>query len=54
MTVKEAVELAKKGRAYAQRTKYREAMAYYNKALSIDPKFAEGWCLRAVGADRYR
>jgi len=47
MTVKEAVELAKKGRAYAQRTKYREAMAYYNKALSIDPKFAEGWYLRA-------
>ena len=47
MTVKEAVELAKKGRAYAQRTKYREAMAYYNKALSIDPKFAEGWFFRA-------
>jgi len=48
MTVKEVVELAKKGRAYAQRTKYREAMAYYNKALSIDPKFAEGWFLRAL------
>jgi tetratricopeptide (TPR) repeat protein len=47
MAVKEAVELAKKGMAYAQRTKYREAMAYYNKALSIDPKFAEGWFLRA-------
>jgi len=47
MTVKEAVELLKKGRAYAQRTKYREAMAYYNKALSIDPKNPEGWYLRA-------
>jgi protein O-GlcNAc transferase len=47
MTVKEAVELLKKGRAYAQRTKYREAMAYYNKALTIDPKSPEGWYLRA-------
>jgi tetratricopeptide (TPR) repeat protein len=47
MTLKEAVELAKKGRAYAQRTKFKEAMAYYNKALSLDPKFAEGWYLRA-------
>lgn len=47
MTVKEAVELLKKGHAYAQRTKYREAMAYYNKALSIDPKNPEGWFLRA-------
>jgi Flp pilus assembly protein TadD len=47
MTVKEAVELLKKGRAYAQRTKYKEAMAYYNKALAIDPKSAEGWYLRA-------
>jgi tetratricopeptide (TPR) repeat protein len=47
MTVKEAVELVKKGRAYAQRTKYKEAMAYYNKALEIDPKYLEGWYLRA-------
>jgi Flp pilus assembly protein TadD len=47
MTVKEAVELLKKGRAYAQRTKYKEAMAYYNKALTIDPKNPEGWYLRA-------
>ncbi len=45
--IKEAVELLKKGRAYAQRTKYREALAYYNKALSIDPKIPEGWYLRA-------
>ena len=47
MTTKEVVELLKKGRAYAQRTKYKEAMAYYNKALSLDPKFAECWYLRA-------
>jgi Flp pilus assembly protein TadD len=47
MTVKEAVELLRKGRAYAQRTKYKEAMAYYNKALEIDPKNPEGWYLRA-------
>ena len=47
MTVKEAAELLKKGRAYALRTKYKEAMAYYNKALSIDPKSAEAWYLRA-------
>jgi Flp pilus assembly protein TadD len=47
MTVKEAVELLKKGRAYAQRTKYKEAMAYYNKALTIDPKNPEGWYFRA-------
>jgi Flp pilus assembly protein TadD len=48
MTVKEAVELLRKGRVYAQRTKYKEAMAYYNKALSIDPKNPEGWYLRAL------
>ena len=47
MTTKEAAELLKKGRAYAQRTKFKEAMAYYNKALTLDPKSAEGWCLRA-------
>ena len=33
MPIKEAVELLKKGRAYAQRTKYREAIAYFDKAL---------------------
>ena len=47
MTVKDAVELLKKGRSYAQRTKYKDAMAYYNKALDIDPKSPEGWYLRA-------
>jgi Flp pilus assembly protein TadD len=47
MTVKEAVELLKKGRAYAQRTNYKEAMAYYNKALTLDPANPEGWYLRA-------
>ena len=47
MAVKEAVELLKKGRYYAQRTKFREAFAYYNKALALDPKNPEGWYLRA-------
>ena len=47
MALKEAVELLKKGRYYAQRTKFREAFAYYNKALSLDPKNPEGWYLRA-------
>jgi tetratricopeptide (TPR) repeat protein len=47
MTTKEVVEVLKKGRAYAQRTKYKEAMAYYNKALSLDPKYPESWYLRA-------
>ncbi len=47
MTVKEAVELLKKGFAYAKRTKYKEALAYYNKALSLDPNNPEAWYLRA-------
>lgn len=47
MTVKEAVELLRKGLAYAKRTKYKEALAYYDKALALDPKNPEGWFLRA-------
>jgi Flp pilus assembly protein TadD len=47
MTAKEAVELLKKGLSYARRTKYKEALAYYNKALSLDPNNPEGWYLRA-------
>lgn len=47
MTVKEAVELLRKGLAYAKRTKYKEALAYYDKALALDPKNPEGWSLRA-------
>ncbi|MEI7857666.1 MAG: tetratricopeptide repeat protein [Methanomicrobiales archaeon] len=47
MTVKEAVELLKKGLAYAKRTKYNEALSYYNKALSLDPNNPEAWYLRA-------
>jgi Flp pilus assembly protein TadD len=47
MTVKEAVELLKKGLSYARRTKYKEALAYYNKALSLDPDNPEIWYLRA-------
>ncbi|MDP3396450.1 MAG: tetratricopeptide repeat protein [Methanoregula sp.] len=47
MTVKEAVELLRKGLAYAKRTKFKEALAYYDKALALDPKNPEGWFLRA-------
>ena len=47
MTSKEAVELLKKGLAYARRTKYKEALVYYNKALSLDPNNPEAWYLRA-------
>ena len=47
MTVKEAAELLKKGLSYARRTKYKEALAYYNKALALDPHNPEGWYLRA-------
>ena len=47
MTVKEAVELLKKGYSYARRTKYKDALAYYNKALSLDPNNPEAWYLRA-------
>ena len=38
MTAKEVVELLRKGLSYATRTKYKEALAYYNKALTLDPK----------------
>ncbi len=47
MTVKEAAEFLKKGHSYAKRTKYKEALAYYNKALSLDPNNPEAWYLRA-------
>ena len=44
--LKEVVELLRKGSAFARRTKYKDAMAYFNKALSLDPRYAESWCLR--------
>ena len=47
MPLKEAVELLRKGIAYAKRTKYREALAYYDKAISLDPKYPDGLVLRA-------
>ncbi len=47
MALKEAIELLKKGHAYAKRTKYKEALGYYNRALSLDPRCAEGLFLRA-------
>jgi len=47
MTAKEVVELLRKGLSYAKRTKYNEALFYYNKALSLDPNNPEAWYLRA-------
>ena len=47
MTAKEVSELLRKGLSYARKTKYKEAMLYYNKALIIDPKNPEAWYLRA-------
>ncbi len=37
MQVKEVAELLKKGKSFAQRTKFREAIAYYDRALTLDP-----------------
>jgi len=48
VTSKEIELLLKKGRAYANRTKYKEARAYYDKAISLDPSNPEAWCLRAA------
>ncbi|MFY9801087.1 MAG: tetratricopeptide repeat protein, partial [Methanoregula sp.] len=49
MTTTQEVEgLLKKGRAYAGRTKYKEALAYYEKALALAPNTAEAWYLRAA------
>jgi Flp pilus assembly protein TadD len=48
MTAKEVEQLIRKGRAYASHTKYREALAYYEKALALDPSNPEIWCLRAA------
>ena len=48
MTTNEVIGLLRKGRTYASRTKYKEAIAYYEKALSLDPKNPEAWYLRAV------
>src|SRR5512136_1475931 len=48
MTPKEVDGLLRKGRLYAIRTKYKEALAYYDKALSLQPNNPEAWYLRAV------
>jgi tetratricopeptide (TPR) repeat protein len=48
VTVKEAEELIRKGRAYASRTKYKEAIAYYERALALDPDNPSGWYHRAA------
>jgi Flp pilus assembly protein TadD len=48
MTTNEVAGLLRKGRAYASRTKYREAVTYYEKALSLDPGNPEPWYLLAV------
>jgi Flp pilus assembly protein TadD len=48
VTTKDVEQLIKKGRAYSTRTKYREALAYYEKALVLDPSNPEVWCLRAA------
>jgi tetratricopeptide (TPR) repeat protein len=47
MTSKESEGLLKKGRAYAIRTKWREALTCYDKALALDPGNLEAWYLRA-------
>ena len=47
VTSKESEVLLKKGHAYALRTKWREALALYDKALSFDPDNPEAWYLRA-------
>ncbi len=48
MTTNEVVGLLRKGRAYASRTRYREAVSCYEKALSLDPDNPEAWYLRAA------
>ena len=48
MTSNEVVGLLRKGRSYASRTRYKEAITYYEKALSLDPTNPEAWYLRAV------
>jgi len=47
MTSRDVDGLLKKGRAYAGRTKYKEAIAYFDKALSLDPANPEAWNFRA-------
>jgi Flp pilus assembly protein TadD len=48
MTTNEVVGLLRKGRAYASRTKFKEAITYYEKALSLDPNNSEALYLRAA------
>jgi tetratricopeptide (TPR) repeat protein len=47
MTSHEVGGLLRKGRAYASRTKFKEAITYYEKALSLDPNNPEAWYLLA-------
>ena len=48
VNVLEVAGLLKKGRAYAGRTKYKDAIAYYEKAIALSPNTPEAWYLRAV------
>ena len=48
MDVHEVTILLKKGRTYASRTKYKEALAYYDKAIALSPTNPEAWYLRAA------
>ena len=47
MSEKESKELLRKGLTYARRTRFREAIIYYKKGISLNPKNPEGWFLMA-------
>lgn len=48
MTAQEVIGLLRKGRAYASRTRYREAIACYQKAVALDPANPEIFYFRAA------
>jgi Flp pilus assembly protein TadD len=45
--VKVAVELVKKGRAFAIRGRHRDALRAYEKAIALDTSFAGAWLAKA-------
>ena len=46
MPSKEVIELLRKAHSFARRTKYKEALAHIEKALSLDPRCAESWYMK--------
>jgi tetratricopeptide (TPR) repeat protein len=49
--VKDAAFYVRRGNDYAKKGQYDEAISDYNKALEINPRYAEAYCGRGLAYD---